>query len=66
MGLQSSSTIAVMLYVLCAEQEPEKLGIGECALDPMMLGASTTLLNANHYEIYFKDMPVFRGKVRFL
>lgn len=28
-----------------------------------MFGASTTLLNANHYDVYFKDMPIWNGKV---
>ncbi|KAK1315876.1 putative acyl-activating enzyme 17, peroxisomal [Acorus calamus] len=38
-------------------------GIGELALDPAMFGSSTTLLNANHYDIYFRGMPVWNGKV---
>lgn len=28
-----------------------------------MFGASTTLLNADHYNVYFKGMPVWSGKV---
>lgn len=38
-------------------------GIGELALFPSMLGASTTLLNADHYKVYFRGMPVWNGKV---
>lgn len=38
-------------------------GTGELALDPIMFGASTTLLNANHYDVYFKGMPVWNKKV---
>ncbi|KAL3655286.1 putative acyl-activating enzyme 17, peroxisomal [Castilleja foliolosa] len=38
-------------------------GIGELALGPLMFGASNTLLNADHYDIYFKQMPVWNGKV---
>lgn len=38
-------------------------GIGELALGSLMFGASSTLLNADHYNIYFKDMPVWNGKV---
>ncbi|KAI3463848.1 hypothetical protein Pfo_020511 [Paulownia fortunei] len=38
-------------------------GIGELALGPLMFGASSTLLNAEHYDIYFKQMPVWNGKV---
>lgn len=28
-----------------------------------MFGASSTLLNADHYSVYFKDMPLCNGKV---
>lgn len=28
-----------------------------------MLGASNTLLNADHYDVYFKGMPLWNGKV---
>jgi hypothetical protein len=28
-----------------------------------MLGASNTLLNADHYGVYFKGMPLWNGKV---
>ncbi|XP_071733194.1 probable acyl-activating enzyme 17, peroxisomal isoform X2 [Rutidosis leptorrhynchoides] len=38
-------------------------GIGELALNPVMFGASSTLLNANHYDVYFKGMPSWNGKV---
>ncbi|KAK2983436.1 hypothetical protein RJ640_024690 [Escallonia rubra] len=38
-------------------------GIGELALGPIMFGASSTLLNANHYDVYFKQMPVWNAKV---
>ncbi|KAI3985576.1 hypothetical protein MKX01_033859 [Papaver californicum] len=38
-------------------------GIGELVLDPRMLGASNTLLNAQHYDVYFKGMPIVNGKV---
>ncbi|XP_020216345.1 probable acyl-activating enzyme 17, peroxisomal [Cajanus cajan] len=37
-------------------------GIGELALAPLMLGASNTLLNADHYGVYFKGMPLLNGK----
>ncbi|CAL5374390.1 unnamed protein product [Camellia sinensis] len=37
--------------------------IGELALGPLMFGASNTLLNADHYNVYFKGMPVWNGKV---
>jgi len=39
-------------------------GIGELALDPTIFGASTILLNADHYDVYFRGMPIWNGKVR--
>ncbi|KAI8018573.1 putative acyl-activating enzyme 17, peroxisomal [Camellia lanceoleosa] len=38
-------------------------GIGELALGPLMFGASNTLLNGDHYNVYFKGMPVWNGKI---
>ena len=40
------------------------MGIGELALDPILFGSSTTLLNADHQEVYFNGMPEWNGKVR--
>ncbi|XAR51262.1 Acetate--CoA ligase [Bertholletia excelsa] len=42
---------------------PNVPGVGELALGPLMFGASTTLLNADHYNVYFKGMPTWNGKV---
>ncbi|KAI4344026.1 hypothetical protein L6164_011303 [Bauhinia variegata] len=43
---------------------PENVpGMGELALGPLMFGSSTTLLNADHYSVYFKGMPMWNGKV---
>ncbi|KAM7272694.1 hypothetical protein ACFE04_027357 [Oxalis oulophora] len=38
--------------------------IGEVALFPLSLGATNTLLNADHHEIYYKGMPIYRGMGR--
>ena len=38
-------------------------GVGELALYPHVFGASSTLLNGNHYNVYFKGMPTFQGQV---
>ncbi|KAJ0986811.1 hypothetical protein J5N97_005167 [Dioscorea zingiberensis] len=38
-------------------------GIGELALEPTIFGASSTLLNADHYNVYYKGMPVWNGKM---
>jgi hypothetical protein len=45
-------------------QPQDSVGTGELALDPTFLGASTTLLNADHHEVYFSGMPEWNGKVR--
>lgn len=42
---------------------PDDPGIGELALSPLMFGASSTLLNADHYNIYFENMPSWNGKI---
>lgn len=41
---------------------PDKPGTGECALDPSIFGASVRLLNANHFNVYYKGMPQSQGK----
>lgn len=38
-------------------------GFGELALGPLMFGASHTLLNGDHYKVYFNGMPTWKGKV---
>ncbi|XP_068652699.1 probable CoA ligase CCL12 isoform X2 [Aristolochia californica] len=35
--------------------------VGEVALNPLYMGASDGLLNADHEEVYFKGMPMYRG-----
>ncbi|XP_045821118.1 probable CoA ligase CCL12 [Trifolium pratense] len=37
--------------------------VGEVGLLPLSLGASDRLLNANHDDVYFKGMPIYKGKV---
>lgn len=44
-------------------QPQNEPGFGELALGPLMFGASSTLLNADHYEVYYKGMPSWNGKV---
>lgn len=41
---------------------PDEPGVGEVALDPVFLGGSKTLLNASHYDVYFKGMPCFNER----
>ncbi|XP_016187744.1 probable acyl-activating enzyme 18, peroxisomal isoform X1 [Arachis ipaensis] len=37
--------------------------VGEVALFPHIMGATERLLNADHDEVYFKGMPIYKGKV---
>ncbi|ERN05891.1 probable acyl-activating enzyme 17, peroxisomal isoform X1 [Amborella trichopoda] len=62
----STPAMGCNLFILGSDGNPvpsSTPAIGELALDPVMFGASTTLLNANHYDVYFKDMPNWNGKV---
>ncbi|KAK4426920.1 putative acyl-activating enzyme 17, peroxisomal [Sesamum alatum] len=62
----STPAMGCSLFILGADGYPipqNGPGIGELALGPLMFGASSTLLNADHYDIYFKEMPVWNGKV---
>ncbi|XP_015883196.3 hexanoyl-CoA synthase [Ziziphus jujuba] len=62
----STPAMGCSLYILGSNGLPipqNQPGIGELALDPLMFGASRTLLNADHYDVYFKGMPVWNGKV---
>ncbi|XP_022635171.1 probable acyl-activating enzyme 17, peroxisomal isoform X2 [Vigna radiata var. radiata] len=62
----STPAICCSLYILGDNGHPipqNVPGIGELALGSLMLGASNTLLNADHYDVYFKGMPLLNGKV---
>lgn len=62
----STPVMGCSLYIIGDDGYPipqTEAGIGELALGPFMLGASNTLLNANHYDVYFKDMPSVNGTV---
>ncbi|KAI7738500.1 hypothetical protein M8C21_004653, partial [Ambrosia artemisiifolia] len=62
----STPSLGSSLFILGTDGipiPPNVPGIGELALNPLMFGASSTLLNANHYDVYFKGMPSWNGKV---
>ncbi|CAL9057221.1 probable acyl-activating enzyme 17, peroxisomal [Musa acuminata AAA Group] len=62
----STPAMGCKLFILDSDGNPlpeNAAGIGELALDPTMFGASVTLLNADHYDVYFKGMPVLNGKL---
>ncbi|CAL1369911.1 unnamed protein product [Linum trigynum] len=62
----STPAMGCRLYILGDNGLPipqDAAGIGELALGPHMFGSSSTLLNADHYSVYFKGMPSLDGKV---
>ncbi|KAL8141863.1 hypothetical protein V2J09_014895 [Rumex salicifolius] len=62
----STPAMGCKLHILGSDGTPipeNKAGIGELALGPLMLGASSKLLNANHYKVYFEGMTVWDGKM---
>ncbi|KAJ7536957.1 hypothetical protein O6H91_12G089700 [Diphasiastrum complanatum] len=62
----STPAMGCRMYILDEQGHPipsDMPGIGECAFDPSMIGSSTTLLNANHFNVYFKNMPRYHGKI---
>ncbi|KAK9278617.1 hypothetical protein L1049_028190 [Liquidambar formosana] len=62
----STAAMGCSLFILGSDGKPIPRtipGIGELALGPLMFGASNTLLNADHYDVYFKGMPIWNGKV---
>ncbi|XP_009762075.1 hexanoyl-CoA synthase isoform X1 [Nicotiana sylvestris] len=62
----STAAMGCSLFIIGEDGSPRPSdvpGIGELALGPLLLGASSTLLNADHYGVYFKGMPVWNGKV---
>ncbi|EXC28000.1 putative acyl-activating enzyme 17 [Morus notabilis] len=62
----STPVMGCSLFILGSDGCPvpkNKPGIGELVLGPAIFGSSTTLLNADHYDVYFKGMPMWNGKV---
>ncbi|VAI17803.1 unnamed protein product [Triticum turgidum subsp. durum] len=62
----STPAMGCNLFILDSNGNPlpqVSAGIGELALDPTLFGSSTTLLNADHHEVYFSGMPEWNAKV---
>uniref|UniRef100_A0A0V0IPK4 Putative acyl-activating enzyme 17, peroxisomal-like n=1 Tax=Solanum chacoense TaxID=4108 RepID=A0A0V0IPK4_SOLCH len=62
----STAAMGCSLFILGEDGSPRPFdspGVGELALGPLLFGASSTLLNADHYGVYYKGMPVWNGKV---
>ena len=45
-------------------QPDDQACVGEVGLFPLYMGATNRLLNADHEEVYFKGMPLYKGMVR--
>ncbi len=56
-ALSAFSTPAIGCGFLIIDEEGQPTDNGELALLPPMLGSSQTLLNRDHHEVYFEDMP---------
>ncbi len=51
------STQAMGLQFVILDENGKQSEIGEVAIIPPSMGLSTTLLNADHYQVYFANMP---------
>ncbi|KAH0435524.1 hypothetical protein IEQ34_026605 [Dendrobium chrysotoxum] len=59
----STAAMGCSLFILDSNGIPlpqNTPAIGELALFPKLFGASTTLLNADHYAVYFEGMPLWK------
>ncbi|GMJ13719.1 acyl-activating enzyme 17 [Hibiscus trionum] len=62
----STPVMGCRLFILGDDGYPipeDAPGMGELALGPLMFGSSSTLLNASHYDVYFKGMATWNGLV---
>ncbi|XVF08849.1 hypothetical protein REPUB_Repub07fG0039400 [Reevesia pubescens] len=62
----STPAMGCRLFILGDDGHPipqDAPGMGELALGPFMFGSSSTLLNASHYDVYFKGMPSWNGLI---
>lgn len=57
------STQALGGEFVLLDENNNKSTKGELFLIPPIMGLSNTLLNSNHYTIYYKDTPTFEGKL---
>ncbi|MFK5957549.1 MAG: AMP-binding protein [Lutibacter sp.] len=49
-------------FVLLAKNN-QKSTMGELFLIPPIMGLSNTLLNRNHFDVYYKDTPTYKGQL---
>ncbi|XP_027345741.1 probable acyl-activating enzyme 18, peroxisomal [Abrus precatorius] len=65
-GAFSSATMTTGFVILDENgvPYPEDVScVGEVGLFPLHMGATDRLLNADNAEVYFKGMPIYKGKV---
>lgn len=61
-SLFSTTTMGLDIFILDEQGKPAS--VGEVAIIPPSLGLSTTLLNADHYQVYYANMPkTAQGKI---
>ncbi|KAA8549652.1 hypothetical protein F0562_001330 [Nyssa sinensis] len=63
-GAFSSVSMTTAFVILDEHGVPypnDQACIGEVGLFPLYMGATDRLLNADHEEVYFKGMPVYKG-----
>ncbi|KAJ4970803.1 hypothetical protein NE237_003902 [Protea cynaroides] len=63
-GAFSTASMTTGLVILDEHGVPypdDQPCVGEMGLFPFYLGASDRLLNANHEDVYFKGMPMYKG-----
>ncbi|XP_058073804.1 probable CoA ligase CCL12 isoform X2 [Magnolia sinica] len=63
-GAFSSPSMSTGLVILDEHGVPypdDQPCVGEVGLFPIYMGATDKLLNADHEEVYFKGMPMYRG-----
>lgn len=57
----TTPAMGIHLYILDEHGKPAMQG--EVAIKPPSIGLSTVLLNKNHHEVYYQDMPTIDGMV---
>ncbi len=57
------STEALGGEFVLLDENNNKSTKGELFLIPPIMGLSNTLLNRNHYDVYYKDAPKYQGKI---
>lgn len=57
------STQALGGEFVLLDENNNKSTKGELFLIPPIMGLSNTLLNSNHFNVYYKDTPIYQGKL---